>query len=279
MGVHKVMRGPLYWTQNHEFPLHDITRYMTQLRFGQLKRYFHIAPVTNSNTHLPRYQWASKLQPLATNLQQKFQTYFTPATNISIDEMIVRFTRRSSHTIMMRAKPIPQGYKMLALCQRGYTYAFMFTSRIASFTNLNNLLYKGSQKLSPTSRAVFQLMMSLPFRTHRFVLYCDNYFSNIPLFAALREYHIAACGTVRPNSAIYPLIFKPDKRKVCLPFNIISGIVCLEAVLAVRWQDKNLVRFFTTFHECTPEDSNFENRNRRRPQITTSSGRKVLAHL
>lgn len=270
MGVHKAMHGPLYWNHNREFPSHDISHYMSKYRFEQLKRYFHIAP-TALNRSLPRCRWASKLQPLANNLPQHFQQYFISATNISVDEMMVRFTGRSCHTIMMRAKPIPQGYKMLALCECGYTYAFMFTSSVDSFTDLNNNLYTGTQKLSPTSRAVFQLVMSLSFRFFRFILYCDNYFSYIPLFTALREYSIAACGTVRPNSANYPTLFKQvKKQKVSLPWNTISAIIC-GTVLAVLWQDKNLVRFLTTAHKCTPDDQNFSYRNRRRPQITRAN--------
>jgi hypothetical protein len=105
---------------------------------------------------------------------------------------------------------------MLALCERGYTYSFMFTSRVDGFTDLLHI-YQGSQHLSPTSYAVFQLMTTLPYSSHRFTLYCDNYFSNIPLFKALREYHIGACGTVRPNSAHYPRVLKIDKNKACLP--------------------------------------------------------------
>ncbi|PWW77668.1 hypothetical protein C7212DRAFT_177630, partial [Tuber magnatum] len=82
-------------------------------------------------------------------------------------------------------KPIPQGFKMLALCKHGYTYGFMFTSWVDKFSDLHRNLYNG-----PT---VFQLIMLLPYLNYRFVLYCDNYFSNIPLFKVLQEYSIAAC--------------------------------------------------------------------------------------
>ena len=275
MGVHKARIG-LYWEGSHEFPVHDITHYMSKFRFEQLKRYFHVAPVTllsRSSGH-----WTEKLQPLARNLEKKFQAYMVPGSSVAIDEMMVRFTGRSVHTIMMRAKPIPQGFKMLALCERGYTYAFMFTSRVDKFSDLKDSLYQGQSKqiLSPTSHAVFQLMMSLPYTTHRFILYCDNYFSNIPLFKALREYSIAACGTARPNSSKYPRTLKFNKHTSHLPWNTLSGIV-LNDVLAIVWQDKNVVRFLTTYHECTGEDKNFAVRSRRRPRITPNNRDLVLA--
>jgi len=52
MGAHKAMRAPLYWNKNDEFPTHEISRYMSQYRFEQLKRYFHVSPV-NPNMPLP----------------------------------------------------------------------------------------------------------------------------------------------------------------------------------------------------------------------------------
>jgi len=285
MGVHKSIRVGLYWEKSDEFPRHEITEYMSKFRFEQLKRYFHISLPSQPNTDRqnpsqpPACQhWTQKLQPLATNLERRFQSYLLPATNVAIDEMMVRFTGRSVHTVMMRAKPIPQGFKMLALCERGYTYAFMFTSRVDRFSDLQRGLYNGpsQQALSPTSSAVFQLMMSLPYTNYRFVLYCDNYFSNIPLFKALREYSIAACGTTRPNSARYPPVLKFNKHTSRLPWNTLSGVVSTD-VLAVVWQDKNVVRFLTTYHECTPEERNFTTRRRKRPRITSSNSELIRA--
>ena len=191
---------------------------------------------------------------------------------------MVPFTGRSSHTVMIRAKPIPQGYKILALCEREYTNSFIFTSWLDKFSNLNRTLYNGPsrQNLSPTSHAVFQLVSALPYITYRFILYTDNYFSNIPLFKALREYSIGACGTTRPTLAFYLQLFKIDKRKRCLPWNTISAIKHSD-VLVVLWQDKNLVRFLTTSHTCTPEPENFTRRLRRQPRITEANQHLIEA--
>lgn len=267
MGVNRGISGRSYWTKNREFPVHEIIHYMTLVRFEQLKRFFHVAPPREAP--LPPSQWSYKLQPLAYNLQRRFQHHCLPATEVSIDEMMVRFTGRSNHTTMIKGKPIPQGYKMLALCEHGYTFSFMFTSNSESISDMLSL-YHGVERLSTTSQAVFQLATTLPAQLFRFTLYCDNYFSNIPLFTALLEYQISACGTVRTNSARYPPIFKLDKRNSGLPWNTVSGIVSGQ-VLAVVWQDKTLVRFLTTAHEATPEPENFTYRNRRRPHITDAN--------
>ena len=50
--------------------------------------------------------------------------------NVSIDEIIARFSERSAYTVRIKNKPILKGYKILSLCDSGYTYTFIFTSRI-----------------------------------------------------------------------------------------------------------------------------------------------------
>ncbi|PWW72382.1 hypothetical protein C7212DRAFT_228114, partial [Tuber magnatum] len=103
------------------------------------------------------------------------QRYCTPATHVSIDEMMIRFIGRSVHTVRLPNKPIPEGYKVFALCEHGYTYSFMYTSQINQFSEYD-LPYRGpgNLQLSPTSLAVFQLATALPYQQYRFILYCDN---------------------------------------------------------------------------------------------------------
>ena len=81
MGVHKARIG-LCWEGSHEFPVHDITHYMSKFRFEQLKRYFHVAPVT-SQSHSQGH-WTEKLQPLARNLEERFQAYMVPGSSVAI---------------------------------------------------------------------------------------------------------------------------------------------------------------------------------------------------
>lgn len=235
-------------------------------RFKMLKRFFHIAPPTQGRP-LARKDWAQKLQPLSDILQHKYQQYLVPATPISVDEMMVRFTGRSVHTTVIKGKPTPEGYKIFALCEKGYIYSFLYTSRVDSFTDLHlevQPLVNGPT-LCKTSRAVLQMCLQLPYNSHRFILYCDNYFSNIPLFTTLRQFGIAACGTARPNSGGYPHELKVDKRRTQLPWGTLIGAV-RDDVLALLWQDKVLVRFLTTAFPGGPDDIRFA--ERRRPRIT-----------
>jgi len=74
--------------------------------------------------------WYSKLDPLATHIQTVSKSICTPSSNVSIDEMIARFSERSAYTVRIKNKPTLEGYKILSFCDSDYTYTFIFTSRI-----------------------------------------------------------------------------------------------------------------------------------------------------
>jgi hypothetical protein len=77
--------------------------------------------------------------------------------NVSVDEMIILFFGRSKHTFKTPDKPIKEGYKIFALCEAGYTYNFMWSSKTDSYGELEKL-----PELSPTESMVHQLTKKLP---------------------------------------------------------------------------------------------------------------------
>src|SRR5207244_2605901 len=99
-----------------------------------------------------------------------------------------------------------------------------------------------------------------------FNVFMDNYFSNIPLFKALRQIGIGACGTARINSSRFPPELKVKKNQK-LDWNVLSGVVIDESVLAVFWMDNGPVTMLSTIHEIVGDDW-FVERCRRRPRET-----------
>ena len=61
-------------------------------------------------------------------MRANFQSIITSIISILIDEIIIHFTGRSKHTIMMRGKFCLVGYNVLALYKTGYLYDFIFSS-------------------------------------------------------------------------------------------------------------------------------------------------------
>jgi hypothetical protein len=95
--------------------IHKLMEFMTYYRYQQIMRYFHVSPITQTTT-----PWYIKLEPLASLLCTKFQAYVILGQNVSFDEMMVPFSRRSRYTLKMKNKPISKSFKVWALCDHGY---------------------------------------------------------------------------------------------------------------------------------------------------------------
>jgi hypothetical protein len=214
---------------------------MPMRRWEQIKRYMHASPMVEE---LPQERFFEKMEPLANQVQANFQRWVVLATDVAIDEMMVKFKGRSKDTVRMRDKPIKEGYKVLALSEHGYTWSFLFSSHVSGPVGLRPWSNVRDLHFSKTDQAAIQLAASLPSRQFSFNVFFDNFFSNVPLFHALRTLNIGAAGTARVNSREFPAEFRFRGRGPLFPHNTISGLVVRD-VLAVLWQDKSLVRFLT----------------------------------
>lgn len=257
-----------YWAMDHRFPVHKITSLMTQTRFEQIKRYLHISDHTAPHVH-----YYDKVQPLLNHVQATSQRHYVPKTSVSVDEMIVRFGGRSQHTYRLKGKPTPVGYKILALCDSGYTYAFLPESRVSQASDLPpDTPSDNDDRLSMTGRKVMFLVEQLPFDRHVFNIYMDNYFSTIPLFKNLRNRQIGACGTCRPHTPMFPDALKGFK-DVKMDWDE-KGAVIVNNVLVLLWMDNGPVTMLSTIHSLHTPDW-FIERERRKPRTTSTNAAKV----
>ena len=168
--------GPkVFWDVREN--LRSTFRAMGFKRFCQIKRYLHIS---DPKLQLSRSEWFEKLEPLNSILQSRCQQYYLPASNVTVDEMMIRFGGRSFHTYRMPSKPITEGFKVFALCDVGYMYSWIFASRANSCAGL--IL---QEDLTPTGSTVFQLATSLPYSSGlHFNIYIDNYFPSLSFHQA-----------------------------------------------------------------------------------------------
>src|SRR6185437_1543051 len=126
-----------------------------------------------SDCSMPPLYWFSKLDLLASHVQIISKSICIPSSNMSIDEMITRFSGRSMHTVRIKNKPTPEGYKILSLCNAGYTYAFIFTSRIHSHPEVNPI-----PNLNKAGNEVYHFVSQLPLNK-TFNIYMNNFLSSI----------------------------------------------------------------------------------------------------
>ena len=230
------------WDKDHQKPTHHITQHMSLFRFQQIKRFLHIS-IHGQNSG----DYYSKVEPLLSHVRDISKSLYNPSTNLSVDEMIIRFSGRSPHTFRMKGKPTPEGFKILALCDYGYTWTFLPSSRINA-----NKEVKKAEGINGTGCSVLHLVEQLPFKQQAFNIYMDNYFSSIPLFQYLQAKGIGACGTCRTNSARFPKVLKVGK-DARFDWDTRSGVV-VDGVLAILWIDNGAVTMLSTIHELIGDD-------------------------
>ena len=261
MGIVRCPSTADYWSDEcRQAPMSA----MSLTRFHQIKRFLHIAPLEKPDSGEKAREWWEKLEPMSSIAQQRCRECYLPSSNVAIDEMMVKCEGRSAHVLTMKNKPIDQGYKLFALADHGYTYTWAYHSR-SSGTALASA-YKSAvipteRRLCPTSRTCLHLALSLPYQTHQFNIYFDNYFTNIGLYATLRDYGIGACGTAR--ASVIPAELKVDKSLACqeLQWNDLFGAV-QDNVLCGLWQDSAQVLVMSTIHDLQTGTT----RLRRRPK-------------
>ncbi len=184
-GLFKLPSLNQYWNEDLKFPIHHISKQMSLKRFEQIKRYLHISPpMATINNYF------EKLEPLLSKIRDVSKQLYTSSLNVSVDEMMVRFSGRSIHTIRIKNKPTPEGFKILFLYESGYTYTFLPTSRVSpnNITRMNGL--------NQTGCLVHHLVTQLPYQQFSYNIYMDNYFSNVPLFQYLRQIGIGTYETI-----------------------------------------------------------------------------------
>lgn len=223
-GLHRMSACELCWNLDEREP-HRISQYMKLICYQQIKRYLHVSSLEATISN-----YFNKLELLLSHIHDASKKYYTPGTNVSVDEMMVRFSGRSMHTVHMKNKLIPEGFKILSLCDSGYTYTFIPTSRVAP-TQVTRV-----EGLTQTGNTVNHLVQRLPYSWLSFNVYMDNYFSSVKLFQHLRNIGIGACGTARRQAGI-PKELQVDKA-IKLDWDTWSGIVqdgvtC--SVLARQW--------------------------------------------
>ena len=264
MGVYRCKNLVEFWRQLDFVGRRRIRKGLGLVRFQQIKRYLHVEPVQVEAR--ADSEWWKKVEPLHSLLRQRFQTALKPGSNLSLDKMMVRFSGRSKHTYRMPNKPISEGYRILALCWQGYTINWFYTSRATGIAE--QVPYTGPIHLTPTSSAIYQLLQVLPYQSHQFNIFMDNYFTNIALFQVLHGLNIGACGTARQNKNAFP----PDLHNAYpgLPWNHICGALVgspRHPVLALQWEDSGSVHFLTTIHKMT----DYVNRERKKPRSTSTN--------
>jgi Transposase IS4 len=164
---------------------------------------------------LKKDNWWDKLEPIFSILREKCALYWLPSTNLTVDEIMLKFEGRTTQKITIPGKPIPTGFKIFALGDSGYTLNWECTrpgiaegilreKKRISVSIPNSSI---SSLLNPTQSVVIRLISCLSIYIKNglsFYLFLDNLFVCWKSAMALKERGIAVTRTVRKGASGYP---------------------------------------------------------------------------
>ncbi|KAJ0128414.1 Uncharacterized protein HZ326_28491 [Fusarium oxysporum f. sp. albedinis] len=207
------------------------------------------------------HAWSDHIQHIST-------VFHIPGTSIAVDECMVRFLGRSLETTTIPSKPIPTGFKVWTVAQRGYFLRWIWHrpgrkfgpvgvrptyrrlhSQLRMMRQRRQLRERNTIHLNPTQAVVVALVNLLPKSTYH--VFLDNLFSSCDLFRRLRQRGHGATGTARKNCGIYKPLVKlkaiDNTAAGSLEFNVVKAIPTADnKVNQIAWKDNALVLFLTT---------------------------------
>ena len=103
--------------------------------------------------------------------QQSFKQHYNPGKNQTVDEAMITYKGRLSYIQYLPAKPIKCGIKVWMRCDSESAYLHEYDVYLDKRRNSEHgLVYD----------VVTKMCQSIAGHNHH--LYCDNYFSSVPLF-------------------------------------------------------------------------------------------------
>ena len=223
------------------------------------KRYKQIAAALHycdENLALPRehvdYDRLYKVRLLLNELKVKFEKYYQPGCEISIDECMVPFQGRWGGKQYHKDKPVKWGVKVWMMCDAKSGY------------NLNFDVYAGKEKdlrdhitnMGLASGVVLKLAQLLYGKGH--IIYTDRFYTSPHLLHMLRQVDLSGCGTAMTNRKYFPKeIIKPKKE--CREQSASEWRRCSKTgIVATRWTDRSPIYFLSNAHlpyhdDCTVE--------------------------
>ena len=198
--------------------------------------------------------WFSKAEPLMEQVKKTTLLLCKrPGTLCSIDEMMKLFKGRSGQTWRMKHKPIKEGYKFFALCDKetGLVFSFFPDGRLQSST-IAGIVGKLVDKLPEPDR-------------YNYILGMDNYFTTDRVLCDVNRKRIGFIGTARGRRGWPPAEYKEiDEER----FNCVHLMPSTEGdYLICRWVDNNIVTMVTNIHKGNESIL----KQRKRPRLTATN--------
>lgn len=233
MGIVVAPTQDLYFSKDDLFRPTGINQRITRDRLDKLNQYFHVADTTgNPPKRQPGHDKLAHIRPIMNVILEKSKSEYAPHMEVSVDEAMIAYTGRLGFKQYVPLKPTKRGIKvwMRADPNNGYVNQFqVYTGKEG------NVVEKGLGE-----RVVRDLTRDIWGHFHH--VYCDNYFTSVPLFRELLDNKTYACGTIRTNRRGLPQAVTKAKLKK-------QGDVVQrqsESMVVTAWHDKRTVTLLST---------------------------------
>ena len=230
MGLTQYPRMDYHWIKTPLYTCNFCQNIMKKREFFLLHGFLHYADNTIANNDDKLF----KVRKLFLLLTARFQRFYIPNRELTIDERIVKYTGRLSFLQFIRSKPTPWGIKVFVLADASSGYVY------------NWKVYTGAENNNRRNTAhnvVIELISGLEGRGH--VLYHDSYYSYYNTVRFLAENDIGSVGTLNKNRRG----ISPDIKKLERSFAR-GGTIFRKSgnILTLVYRDKKDVRLISSIH-------------------------------
>lgn len=202
MGIIRAPEIEDYWKTSWVSQIPFFARVMPRDRFELIFWLLHVSHVDENTT-----KRIDKIRLLLVSLLKTFQECYYPSTNLAVDETMVGFRGRFISKQYMPNKPTKWGIKCFTLADSRNGYV------------LNVLVYTGSQTLDgvveypdlpQSAQVVLHLTSDYLGCGHH--VFCDRYYTSIPLAQILHDNNTAFTGTINRNRINLPQEIRSGRR-------------------------------------------------------------------
>ncbi|XP_052089776.1 piggyBac transposable element-derived protein 4-like [Mytilus californianus] len=238
MGIIRKPTIAMYWVKRSSQSTIWFRKIFSRNRFQLILRFFHLVdnrktPQRNSEHYNP----AAWFKPLVDHANMQSKRYYTPNRELSIDESLVGTKARTVMTQYIPTKAHKFGIKLWMLVEATSGYIIHF------------LPYRG-KRYDPVpaddtqgSHIVKKLMTEANLLNKNYHIFCDNFFTSIPLVRHLRTLRTYFTGTLRANRQMPQLLRNPQLRENESLFIRQRELMC---VAYKERQNRKTVRFVTS---------------------------------
>ena len=196
MGLNQKPVQHSYWTTCYKSQITPwFGDHLSRDRYFLILKFLHF----NNNENLPPIDHPNfklfKVEPIITDLANKFSKFYKPHMNISIDESMVGYKGKTPHLrqYMPNKHNARFGLKLWCLCDSSTSY----TSVFEVFKGAADIGDRQAEGLTYT--LVMRLMEKAGLFNKGYHLGLDNYFTSPALLYDLYSAHVTATGTVRKS--------------------------------------------------------------------------------